>query len=141
MISQQRISQKFHLFKEGPSEWNSVLVVNCLRTHQKKSQLCFSDLSFLVLLVGSLCNCILPDALKTSTVQHDDPNFQGCDSEKRRLRTAFSCLSSISMPQKEVSMSSLFMHSHYKGCLPPWELKKSKKGSLKQKLEDQFTSQ
>ncbi|XP_014520628.1 deSI-like protein At4g17486 isoform X2 [Vigna radiata var. radiata] len=90
--------------------------------------------------IGSFCNCILPDALKTSTVEHD-PNFQGCDSEKRRLRTAFSCLSSISMPHKEVSMSSLFMHSHYKGCLPPWELKKSKKGRLKQKLEDQFTSQ
>lgn len=85
--------------------------------------------------IGSFCNCILPDALKTSNVQHD-PNFQGCDSDKRRLRTAFSCLSSISMPQKEVSMSSLFMHSHYKGCLPPWEFKKSKKGSLKQKLED-----
>ncbi|XP_047166541.1 deSI-like protein At4g17486 isoform X1 [Vigna umbellata] len=90
--------------------------------------------------IGSFCNCILPDALKTSTVEHD-PNFQGCDSEKRRLRTAFSCLSSISMPHKEVSMSSLFMHSHYKGCLPPWELKKSKKGRLKQKLEEQFTSQ
>ncbi|XP_057445174.1 deSI-like protein At4g17486 [Lotus japonicus] len=82
--------------------------------------------------MGSYCNCVLPDALKTTTVQND-PDFQGCDSEKRRLRTAFSCLSSISMPHKEVSMSSLFLHSHYKGCLPPWELKKSKKGSLKQK--------
>ncbi|ESW25133.1 hypothetical protein PHAVU_003G010100 [Phaseolus vulgaris] len=85
--------------------------------------------------IGPFCNCILPDALKTSTVQYD-PNFQACDSEKRRLITAFSCLSSISMPQKEVSMSSLFMHSHYKGCLPPWELKKSKKGRLKQKLDE-----
>lgn len=36
------------------------------------------------------------------------------------------------MPQKEVSMSSLFLHSHYKGCLPPWELKRSRKGSLKE---------
>ena len=104
------------------------------KSHVSKIVL-FSYLSFFVLLAGSFCNCILPDALKTSTVQHD-PNFQACDSEKRRLRTAFSCLSSISMPQKEVSMSSLFMHSHYKGCLPPWELKKSKKGRLKQKLDE-----
>ncbi|KAI4295556.1 hypothetical protein L6164_035591 [Bauhinia variegata] len=79
--------------------------------------------------IGSLCNCILPDALKVSTVGHDP---QGCDNEKKSLRTAFSCLSSISMPQREVSMSSLFLHSHYKGCLPPWELKRSRKGSLKQ---------
>ncbi|KAI4298369.1 hypothetical protein L6164_031940 [Bauhinia variegata] len=48
--------------------------------------------------IGSLCNCILPDALKASTVGHD-PNFEGCDDEKKTLRTAFSCLSSISMPQ------------------------------------------
>ncbi|KAI9181112.1 hypothetical protein LWI28_011581 [Acer negundo] len=77
--------------------------------------------------IGSLCNCILPDALKTSTVGHD-PN----DSEKKRLRTAFTCFSSISMPQKEVSLSSLFLHSHYKGCLPPWELKRSKNRPLKE---------
>ncbi|KAE9605251.1 putative PPPDE putative peptidase domain-containing protein [Lupinus albus] len=82
--------------------------------------------------IGSLCNCILPDALKTSNAEHD-PSFEECDNEKRRLRSAFSCLSSISMSQREVSMSSLFLHSHYKGCLPPWELKRSKKGSLKQK--------
>ncbi|CAJ2674228.1 hypothetical protein L195_g019770 [Trifolium pratense] len=89
--------------------------------------------------IGSFCNCILPDALKTSTVQHD-PNFEGRDSEKKRLRTAFSCWSSISMPQMEVSMSSLYLHSHYKGCLPPWQLRKSKKDSLKQKREDNFAS-
>ncbi|KAL9414949.1 hypothetical protein AB3S75_043254 [Citrus x aurantiifolia] len=81
--------------------------------------------------IGLLCNCILPETLKTSTVPHD-PNFQGCDSEKKRLRTAFSCWSSISMPQKEVSISSLFLHSHYKGCLPPWELKRSKSRSSKE---------
>nr|KYP65576.1 UPF0326 protein At4g17486 family [Cajanus cajan] len=28
--------------------------------------------------IGSFCNCILPEALKTSTVQHD-PNVQGCE--------------------------------------------------------------
>lgn len=88
--------------------------------------------SFLAFLVGSLCNCILPEALKTSTVRHDS-NFQEGDCEKKRLRTAFSCFSSISVPQREVSMSSLFLHSHYKGCLPPWELKRSRKGSLKER--------
>lgn len=92
---------------------------------------------FLVFIVGSFCNCILPEALKTSTVQHDS-NFQETDSEKKRLRTAFSCLSSISMPQMEVPMCSLFLHSHYKGCLPPWQLKKSKKDSLKQKWKEEI---
>ncbi|XP_048430257.1 LOW QUALITY PROTEIN: deSI-like protein At4g17486 [Pyrus x bretschneideri] len=81
--------------------------------------------------IGSLCNCILPDTLKTTTVPHD-PNFEGCESEKKRLRSAFTCLSSMSMPQREVSMSSLFLHSHYKGCLPPWEFKRSRNGSLKE---------
>ncbi|KAK8586184.1 hypothetical protein V6N13_130706 [Hibiscus sabdariffa] len=80
--------------------------------------------------IGSLCNCILPEALKASAVRHD-PNFRP-DGEKKRLKRALSCLSSISMPRKEVSMSSLFLHSHYKGCLPPWELKRSKRSSLKQ---------
>ncbi|XP_052191690.1 deSI-like protein At4g17486 [Diospyros lotus] len=83
--------------------------------------------------IGSLCNCILPGALKTTSVSND-PNFQGYDSEKKRLRSSFSCFSSISMHQreKEVSISSLFLHSHYKGCLPPWELKKSRNGSFKE---------
>nr|XP_023874774.1 deSI-like protein At4g17486 [Quercus suber] len=81
--------------------------------------------------IGSLCNCILPEALKATTVCHD-PDFQGYENEKKKLRSAFSCLSSISLHQREVSMSSLFLHSHYKGCLPPWELKRSKTGSLKE---------
>ena len=92
----------------------------------------------IVILVGSLCNCILPEALKATTVCHD-PDFQGYENEKKKLRSAFSCLSSISMHQREVSMSSLFLHSHYKGCLPPWELKRSKTGSLKERWE-QFIS-
>ncbi|CAL5329137.1 hypothetical protein CsSME_00009460 [Camellia sinensis var. sinensis] len=81
--------------------------------------------------IGSLCNCVLPEVLKTSAVRHDS-NFQGYDSEKKRLRSSFTCLSSISMHQREreVSISSLFLHSHYKGCLPPWELKKSRSGSF-----------
>lgn len=83
--------------------------------------------------IGSICNCILPESVKASTVQHD-ANFQGCDSEKKKLRSSFGCLSSISMLQKdrEVSISSLFLHSHYKGCLTPWEPKISRSGSLKE---------
>ncbi|KAL5562613.1 hypothetical protein UlMin_032360 [Ulmus minor] len=81
--------------------------------------------------IGSICNCILPDTLKATTVKHG-PNSQD-ENEKKRLRSAFSCLSSISMHhQKEVSMSSLFLHSHYKGCLPPWQLKGSRSRSLKE---------
>lgn len=88
---------------------------------------------FLVFPLGSLCNYILPKALKTSAVRHD-PNFQGYDIEKKRLTRSFSCFSSISMHQRErqVSISSLFLHSQYKGCLPPWELKKSRNGSSKE---------
>lgn len=75
--------------------------------------------------VGSHCNCILPDAVNTSAVGHD-PDFKEYDIEKKRLTSSFNCFSSISMRErdKEVSISSLFLHSHYKGCLPPWELKK-----------------
>ncbi|KAH6780022.1 PPPDE putative thiol peptidase family protein [Perilla frutescens var. hirtella] len=77
--------------------------------------------------IGSYCNCILPEALKTSTVHHD-ASYQDSESEKKSLRSSLSCFSSISMHQKEkeVSISSLCLHSHYKGCLPPWELKKSR---------------
>lgn len=81
--------------------------------------------------IGSICNCILPDKLKASAARHDDPNFQGIESEKKRLRNTFNCMSSISMHHGEVSISSLFLHSLYKGCLPPWQLKRSKDGPLK----------
>ncbi|KAE8708276.1 hypothetical protein F3Y22_tig00110348pilonHSYRG00298 [Hibiscus syriacus] len=84
-------------------------------------------------LVGSLCNCILPEALKASAMRHD-PNSRP-DSEKKRLRSASSFLSSMSMPHKEVPMSSIFLHSHYKGRLPPWELKRSKSSSWKESFE------
>ncbi|XVE69927.1 hypothetical protein DITRI_Ditri10aG0030800 [Diplodiscus trichospermus] len=72
--------------------------------------------------IGSMCNCILPEGLKTSVVQHDpDYDYQLCDSEKRRLTCNVSCLSSVSIQQK----SSLLLQSPSKGCLPPWESKKS----------------
>lgn len=86
--------------------------------------------SSLFILAGSICNCILPEALKISAVRHD-PNYQEYDSEKRRLRSAFNCLSSISMRQRQLSTSSMFLHSPLKGCLPPWELRRSTNRSLK----------
>lgn len=55
---------------------------------------------------GSLCNCLLPEALKITAVQHD-PVPQTKDGERRKLRSAFSCLSSISMRQKRFSAASL----------------------------------
>ncbi|KDP38474.1 hypothetical protein JCGZ_04399 [Jatropha curcas] len=81
--------------------------------------------------IGSVCNCILPESLKKSAVRHD-PNSQPYDSERRRLRSAFCSLSSISMRQKQLSTSSMFLQSPLKGCLP-WELRRSINGSLKER--------
>ncbi|CAO2813436.1 unnamed protein product [Amaranthus hypochondriacus] len=65
--------------------------------------------------IGSHCNCILPESLKASTV----PGTH-IESEKKHLRLRpFSCFSSFSMSQKDESISSFFLHSHYRGCLPP----------------------
>ncbi|KAG4931699.1 hypothetical protein AAZX31_17G236100 [Glycine max] len=86
--------------------------------------------------LGSICNCILPEALRISAVGHD-PNYQPHDSEKRRLRSGFNCLSSISMRQKHLSTSSLFLQSPIRGCLssswPSSELRKSINRSLKER--------
>ncbi|XP_061343264.1 deSI-like protein At4g17486 isoform X2 [Gastrolobium bilobum] len=75
-------------------------------------------------------------ALRISAVEHD-PNYQPHDSEKRRLRSAFNCLSSISMRQKHLSTSSLFLQSPLRGCLssswPSLELRKSINRSLKER--------
>lgn len=83
--------------------------------------------------IGSVFNCVLPEALKITAVQHD-PQYQPYkDSEKRRLRSSFSCLSSISSRQKQLSTSSLLLQSPLKGCLRPWELKKPANRSLKER--------
>ncbi|CAL9162135.1 unnamed protein product, partial [Musa hybrid cultivar] len=63
------------------------------------------------------------DCLITA-VQHD-PDFQSEDGERRQLRTAFSCLSSISMCQRQFTISSLFLTSPFRGCLSHWELRRS----------------
>ncbi|KAG8503118.1 hypothetical protein CXB51_000929 [Gossypium anomalum] len=62
--------------------------------------------------IGSMCNCILPEGLKTSVVRHD-PNYEPQDSEKKRLRSPFSCLASVSKQQKNSHKSPS------RGCLPP----------------------
>ncbi|WOL17631.1 hypothetical protein Cni_G26424 [Canna indica] len=74
--------------------------------------------------IGSLCNCILPEALKIDVVQHD-PELQPEDCEKTKLRSSFTCLSSISMRQRQISTSSLLLTSPLRGCLSHWEIPKS----------------
>ncbi|KAL7155235.1 hypothetical protein ABFS83_03G062100 [Erythranthe nasuta] len=84
--------------------------------------------------LGSMFNCVMPEALKITAVQQHDPKTQPYnDSEKTRLRSTFSCLSSISYRQKQLSTSSLLLQSPLKGCLMPWELKRSANGSLKER--------
>ncbi|XP_057496239.1 deSI-like protein At4g17486 isoform X1 [Actinidia eriantha] len=76
--------------------------------------------------IGSFCFCIFPnsEAFKASYVRHD-PTSQCRDCEKKRLRSSFNCLSSFSIHQRkrererEASISSLCLQSHYKGFLPP----------------------
>nr|XP_004238234.1 deSI-like protein At4g17486 [Solanum lycopersicum] len=82
--------------------------------------------------LGSAFNCMLPEALKVAAVE-DEPNGPEYDSEKRRLRSAFSCFSSISTRQQKLSTSSLFLQSPVKGCLPSLELRKSTKCTSKEK--------
>ncbi|KAF6166603.1 hypothetical protein GIB67_005465 [Kingdonia uniflora] len=83
--------------------------------------------------IGSLCNCILPEALKVSAIPHD-PNYQNYESDKKSLRCAFSCLSSISTRQKQLSTSSMLLHSPLKGCLPPWEFRRPSSGESMKEL-------
>lgn len=70
--------------------------------------------------LGSVFSCVLPEALRVSAVQHCIPN----ENEKQMLRSnSFSFLSSR---QRQLSMSSLLLQSPLKGCLRPWELKRSR---------------
>ncbi|KAG6506716.1 hypothetical protein ZIOFF_032043 [Zingiber officinale] len=71
---------------------------------------------------SSLCNCLLPEAHKITAVQHD-PDSQSEDGEKQRLRSAFSCLFSISMRQRQFCTSSLLLTSPSRGCLSLPELR------------------
>ncbi|WOK93107.1 deSI-like protein [Canna indica] len=73
--------------------------------------------------IGSFCNCILPKALKITAI-HQDPDSATEDGERRRLTTAFSCLSSISTCSSHLSTSSLFLPS-LKDCLSTWEFRRA----------------
>ncbi|MQM16297.1 hypothetical protein Taro_049251 [Colocasia esculenta] len=74
--------------------------------------------------IGSLCNCLLPESLRVSPLRRES-DYQSYDGEKRRLKSALSSLSSISMRQRQLSASSLFLHTPLRGCLPPWQLRRS----------------
>ncbi|KAI3767205.1 hypothetical protein L2E82_17293 [Cichorium intybus] len=70
--------------------------------------------------LGSVFSCVLPEALRVSAVQTTMPY----ENEKQMLRSnSFSFLSSR---QRQLSMSSLLLQSPLKGCLRPWELKRSR---------------
>ncbi|KAL1193066.1 DeSI-like protein [Cardamine amara subsp. amara] len=84
--------------------------------------------------IGSVCSCILPESLKITAVCHDpDGQIPEEENEKKSLRSSFSCLSSISMRQKQLSTSSLLLQSPLRGCLPPWQLKRTKSNSSSMK--------
>ncbi|GMH23767.1 hypothetical protein Nepgr_025610 [Nepenthes gracilis] len=82
--------------------------------------------------LGSACNCVLPETLKVSPVQQN-ACLANEENERRSLRNAFSCLSSISMRQRQLSASSLFLCSPLKSCLPSCELRSFKTLSLRER--------
>ncbi|XP_051135024.1 deSI-like protein At4g17486 [Andrographis paniculata] len=81
--------------------------------------------------IGSFCGCILPKSIKKTTV---GPNCGHPGNEKICVvKKSLRVFSSIFRKEKEGSISSWFLHSHYKGCLmTPWELKKSSSKSSQQ---------
>ncbi|VFQ99157.1 unnamed protein product [Cuscuta campestris] len=84
--------------------------------------------------LGSMFNCVLPEALKIAAVQHDPKGKEEeeHEGEKKRLRSSFDCLSSISTRQRHLSASSLFLQSPLRGCIPSsWEFRWSTNRSLK----------
>ncbi|XP_042443352.1 deSI-like protein At4g17486 [Zingiber officinale] len=79
--------------------------------------------------IGSVCNFLLPEPLKTTVVRHD-PDSQIEDGERRKLTSPYSCPSSISTCQKQFRASSLFLPSPFKGSLSRWELRRSSSCSV-----------
>ncbi|KAL8166069.1 hypothetical protein V2J09_007568 [Rumex salicifolius] len=80
--------------------------------------------------IGSSCNCILPETLKVTTVQQDGSLVTYKNSEKKRLKNSFSCLSSISMRHKQLSVSSLFFRSPLKCSLSSCKAERSESKAL-----------
>ncbi|GAB2291314.1 hypothetical protein Dimus_025572 [Dionaea muscipula] len=84
--------------------------------------------------LGSACNCVLPETLKITRVVQDSNlvpvNYEAdAAAEKRSLRNNFGCLSSISMRQRQLSASSLFLRSPWKSCLPSCEWRTTSKAT------------
>ncbi|KAL4273832.1 hypothetical protein GQ457_13G008680 [Hibiscus cannabinus] len=69
--------------------------------------------------IGSMCNCILPEGLKTSVVKHE-PNYESEYGEKKRRRCGSSCLALVSGQLK----SSLLESSSSSCLLAPSELER-----------------
>lgn len=62
--------------------------------------------------IGSRCKCLLPQALRVA----DKADYKIGDCEKTRLRSTICGLSSLSVRQKQVSASSLFLPSPSQSC-------------------------
>ncbi|KAI8549711.1 hypothetical protein RHMOL_Rhmol06G0046200 [Rhododendron molle] len=80
--------------------------------------------------IGSSFHCVLPESFNDSVSQRNPSSDEECSSDKRKLKSSFSCLSSVSIRQTQLSRSSLFLRSPLKGCSPLWGKIKSKHGLL-----------
>lgn len=76
--------------------------------------------------LGAACNCVLPETLKVTSVQ-EDSDLENFDVDSRNLRNRFGSLSSISMRQRQLSASSMFLQSPLKSVLPSCEWRSSSK--------------
>lgn len=76
--------------------------------------------------LGAACNCVLPETLKVTSVQ-EDSDLENFDADNRNLRNRFGSLSSISMRQRQLSASSMFLQSPLKSVLPSCEWRNSSK--------------
>jgi hypothetical protein len=77
--------------------------------------------------IGSFCNCLLPESLHVSAVPRR-PDYQSY-GEKKKLRSSFCRLSgslaALSTRERNLSVSSMLLHSPLSGSVLPWELKSS----------------
>uniref|UniRef100_A0A7N0SZ97 PPPDE domain-containing protein n=1 Tax=Kalanchoe fedtschenkoi TaxID=63787 RepID=A0A7N0SZ97_KALFE len=82
--------------------------------------------------IGSKCTTVLPKSIKGTKVCHSDDTKDDI-SETKRLKSSFGCFSSLYMSQnqKEVTLTSLFITSHHKDCIPSWLLRRPKHDSCK----------
>jgi hypothetical protein len=78
-------------------------------------------------LAGSFCNCLLPESLHVSAVPRR-PDYQSY-GEKKKLRSSFcrlcGSLATMSTRERNLSVSSMLLHSPLSGSVLSWELKSS----------------